>query len=195
MLFRKLSGFVALLVLVTACGELPTEPEALDSGLLSATADRTVKMVPYKAKQTAAQADASGVVCPEGEQAAKGLIEGNGTHLGHFTGVTISCGAPTSPTTLQFSRVDVVLVAANGDELWTSMDPANPAIATITSFEPPIPFIIKGAGIVTGGTGRFAGASGYMNTVTTGAFFDPNPNVTTVDGMLSSPGSIKWSTP
>jgi len=90
-------------------------------------------------------------------------MSGNGTHLGQFTGVLI----PGGPTGLS-----VVLRAANGDEIRANVSPtATGAVA-----------------VITGGTGRFEGATGSW----TSTWVEPPPLlVERFEGEISTVGSNK----
>jgi hypothetical protein len=85
------------------------------------------------------------------------LFYGNMSHLGkvHGNGVNTSCSV-ISPTQISITSEDIGY-AANGDQLWTegsivvTFPPAGSTIATIT-----------GGSKIVGGTGRFAGATGYF---------------------------------
>jgi hypothetical protein len=106
---------------------------------------------------------------------------GQATHLGKFE--------MTSP---HFSTLDTLFVegeqnftAANGDTL----------AAHITGFLAPVgPGVLEGTleGTITGGTGRFAGATGRYNFHLVSSFngfgFD---TVATIDGVISSTGANK----
>jgi hypothetical protein len=89
-------------------------------------------------------------------------LSGNGTHLGQFTGVLI----------LGQTRLSVVLRAANGDEIWANVTPtATGAVA-----------------VITGGTGRFEGATGSW----TSTWIEPPPRlVERFEGEISTVGSNK----
>jgi hypothetical protein len=106
---------------------------------------------------------------------------GEATHLGHFTvdavvvvDVSTACGAAVG---------DWLLTAANGDTLQSHMTGCG-----IDAFH--------GGGdfVVTGGTGRFQGASGHYTSVITFTYpvasgVSINPYVDVAEGTISSPGS------
>ncbi len=85
------------------------------------------------------------------------IFSGNMDHLGKVWGksVNTSCSV-ISPTQVEIKSKDIAY-AANGDELWTegsivvTFPPAGSSIGTIT-----------GGSKIVGGTGRFAGATGYF---------------------------------
>ena len=103
--------------------------------------------------------------------------EGQATHLGHF-----ALSIPHSVNVV--TRIEYLFVAANGDTLTATFTGA----ATPTA-DPTVLYIEENA-TITGGTGRFAGATGSFvcerlyDTVagtTTGSF----------EGTISSPGESK----
>lgn len=79
-------------------------------------------------------------------------IDGQGTHLGDFSGRAEHCTLVNFQTG-ESSWQDgvIVLIAANGDELWGSY-------ASVGEFPSGVPFTELME--FTGGTGRFAGATG-----------------------------------
>ena len=111
--------------------------------------------------------------------------EGNGTHLGKATAVTndqvVNLVTGVSSATYTFT-------AANGDTVVLEMDfqssPVDPISGGVT---------FEGTYAVTGGTGRFAGATGSGTLIGSAVFTGPNNGVGsfTVTGTISSPGSLK----
>jgi len=182
----RLLALVTTLVLVSACADSPTQPEVTDLALMG-TADRTVKMVPFKGSQTQLPADPTGIVCPGGEVAAKATAEGTATHLGQFTVVIFQCVEPVFGI---WSKIDGTFTAANGDQLEMEMDPLNPG--RIVVFDPASGFESTGGLEIVGGTGRFEGATGYVTFRSFVDFAVPGA-FTTLDGEISSSGSIKWT--
>ena len=179
------------IAVLAACGETPTTPRLLDSSLVT-SADRTVKMVPFTSTNSNAPVDNSAVVCPAGTAIKlRNLIAGTGNHLGQFTGEVIGCLAPTGV----YSSLSNNFVAANGDELWTEMDPSNPARIIVFTPVPGTLLVTVGGFNIVGGTGRFDGASGSLTFQSDALFGVPGSAVTTIMGEISSPGSIKWATP
>jgi hypothetical protein len=96
---------------------------------------------------------------------------GNATHLGRFTVTaawTIGPGGGIGTSTW---------TAANGDELYTSFTRSGvPAPPTITFTE---------IHTITGGTGRFADASGTFTVVQTRGLSMPYNNSATIDGTIN----------
>jgi hypothetical protein len=106
-------------------------------------------------------------------------ITGDATQLGEFDlviGALVDLSTRTAMGTYEF-------VAANGDTLsadflGSSMPTANPGVVLITE-----------VAIVTGGTGRFAGASGSFICK---RLFEPATGMTigSIQGTVSSPGAM-----
>lgn len=190
MLNSRFLGLAAALAVFSACADGPLESDPLDTRLFAVT-DRTVKMVPFKASHRNTPADVGQFVCPAGELAGVVTVNGKGTHLGNYTGGNTSCVHLVTGT---FSSIDATFIAANGDELRAEMDPLNPGqiiVFDLTTLE----LVIVGGLNVTGGTGRFDGATGKIAFRSDALIGVPGSAVLTLDGMISSPGSIKWSTP
>ena len=112
---------------------------------------------------------------PPGQAQVNGSASGSGTHLGRFT--------VTFPHIVTFATATgtgiYTFTAANGDLLTATF--------TGQAQQGPIVFIVE-AGTITGGTGRFAGATGTFtvqrqfvsaNGTTTGSF----------EGTISWPGA------
>ncbi len=107
--------------------------------------------------------------------------EGEATHVGHYTMtgefvVDVRRGAGSGTFTM---------TAANGDMLFldmeTQVDPTD-LTKTVANFT------------VTGGTGRFEGATGSYTSHNQLAFFvgtSPNPYVGVLEGTISTPGANK----
>jgi hypothetical protein len=97
---------------------------------------------------------------------------GNATHLGQFT-----VRADWTVTTAGAIETSSTWTAANGDELFTRFTRLGvfvPPTATFTETHP-----------VTGGTGRFAAASGTFTVVQTRGLSMPYNNSATFDGTIS----------
>jgi len=100
-------------------------------------------------------------------------------HLGATTVVAEQIIIPTSPTTVRITNT-IVYTAANGDELHSSF------VGTGTFTAEGVTF--SGAETFSGGTGRFAGASGGMFDIGTATFTSP----TTAVGHFTGDGSIVY---
>ncbi len=105
------------------------------------------------------------------------VITGHATHLGEVRGVGSTCIQTLQPdanppflppgqppyATAQFTNPSWVLTAANGDELWLEatgiavlgVNPADGSFASLAA---------RGTHRITGGTGRFEGATGELET-------------------------------
>ena len=112
------------------------------------------KSVPFKAGIVIAEVLGGG----NANCGATGMITGSGhaTHLGRVTLSSYDCINFSSPTSFSFETLNgtkVVLTAANGDQLF----------ATYAGLAKPQPggiLVLSGTFTFTGGTGRFAGATG-----------------------------------
>lgn len=102
------------------------------------------------------------------------VIEGTATHLGRFHGVGSTCivdviapdpdpafmpAGPAPYITASFTNPVWVLTAANGDELWLE---GHSAVAVISLADNSLR--AAGAHTIIGGTGRFAGATGELES-------------------------------
>lgn len=122
---------------------------------------------------------------------------GNSTHLGNFT-VTIGfCGIPDEFT---YKNGKAIFIASNGDELWMNV-PSSGEIGVI-SFDfsnPPYELHFQDPWEITGGTGRFVGASGngytesWVNLLDDeGNFLPEHQTDHMFDGVITfKPGSKK----
>ncbi len=85
------------------------------------------------------------------------LFYGNMTHLGKVHGKTVNTSfSPLSAGVFSITSEDIVY-AANGDELWTRGD-----IVLTFPTDGSNTATITGGSEIIGGTGRFAGATGYF---------------------------------
>ena len=170
----------ALVVAVTAIGSVP------------ASASQEVE-VPFRATlngTSSFECDFSGLpnpAVPCDFEVETVLI---GTHLGRSTmtstGITTiyldqPCTTPDDTVGVQFhSLTDVVVVAANGDELYAvnDVEGCGDGIGVSEPF---------GTYTITGGTGRFAGASGTgdVSTTTSGGTPDPGPFASSWTGTIT----------
>lgn len=171
--------FSALVLVVFAVGcagpNSPTAP-SVGSGVsgFGATASQSSQSVPFKGSFEGAQTLTPGTP-PFGT--VNGSATGTGTHLGEFTvrfPHTVNLANRTGVGTYTFT-------AANGETLTADFTGAAQGA--------PLVSIVEHA-TVTGGTGRFAGASG---TFTVQRQFDPATGATqgSFEGEISSVGSAK----
>ncbi len=110
-----------------------------------------------------------------------GVTTGSGhvSHLGATTGISTDCVTPTSAYTYTFSYGKLTLTAASGDEVRAEYSGSLSPTATA-----PI-YAIAGTYRITGGTGRFSGASG------TGTL-QGIENLQTGQGQLQLTGTISY---
>ena len=93
--------------------------------------------------------------CPYGVRTHV-VVSGTATHLGLVTETSTFCSVMSSPTV---PHGEAVFVAANGDTLTYTF------VADCPAAGPPTPGTILSCtaeGTITGGTGRFAGATGVL---------------------------------
>ena len=149
-----------------------------------ATPGSAPKLVPFHA--TFAGSAQTVVVPPR--VFATGAAEGRATHLGATVWdfeeiVTLGQVVPGCPTLGSTDTYTGRFIAANGDMI--TVEGAGTGCPTS-----PTTVIVMDVFTVTGGTGRFEGASGNLTSVT--AVDRPtNTFVITFQGELSTPGSIK----
>ena len=143
--------------------------------------------LPFTAHLEGAARDPSGVTCPVGSFAGSFSLAGDATHLGDLTGAGSGCTAFTSPTTFIFLSAHNTLVAANGDELWFTLVSGGGAV---TGFDPTTGPVLSWSAVkdITGGTGRFAGATGRVTEVGTQAG-TAAPSLSIFEGTISRLGS------
>jgi len=116
--------------------------------------------------------DTFGIRCSEPSQwISTSAGTGKISHLGRVTWTTEHCFQLHAGT---FGDADLVITAANGDQLFGTYDGF---MTGETSFAETL--------IITGGTGRFSGATGTIDEV---GWFDPNTGYMEIDGH----GSITY---
>ena len=113
----------------------------------------------------------------------KQTAEGEATHVGHYT------LTGDFVVDLRFGTAEgtFTMTAANGDTLFLDME----AYADPTDFTKTVANFT-----VTGGTGRFEGATGSFSAENQFAFavnlpVSPNPYVAEIEGTISTPGANK----
>ena len=144
---RYLLVAIAIGVGSAACNQLPSSPTAPDGTAMAeeATHARGGTDLPFRGSFEGHEVDQ--VVPPN--LLVNGTAEGTATQLGRYTATfTVVVTLATSSST-----GSIALVAANGDELVGTLTGQGTAIA------PNVAHIIENV-TITGGTGRFAGASG-----------------------------------
>ena len=138
---------LAISVVSAGCSQLPTSPTAPGGTAMAeeATQARGGTDLPFRGSFQGTEVDQ--VVPPN--LLVNGTADGTATHLGRYTATfTVVVDLATSS-----SVGSIVLVAANGDEL------AGRFTGQGTATAPNVAHIIENV-TITGGTGRFAGASG-----------------------------------
>ena len=155
---------LSLCMFATGCGgqglQPPTSPASTTTALLGS-------QLPFESTQTQAPngsalpfhgtftGQTNGTVncpptCPPTTLTVRGTEEGTATHLGRFTAAVeevVDMATSTGSGTIAFT-------AANGDRLLAT------TVGGQEGFTPPNNSHIKETATITGGTGRFAGASG-----------------------------------
>lgn len=162
----------ALLVLACAGEPLPTEPVPTATALASAA----VVAVPVRISGGYLVVSETAPPPAPCQVLLNATIEGTATHLGRFNGVGSTCvlagwpptedAAPTFTApgpppyaTVLFSNPRWTLTAANGDELWLE---ARDAVAVFSLADGSVR--ARGIHTIIGGTGRFGGATGELET-------------------------------
>lgn len=137
----------------------------------------TPKMVPFKARLTYQSVPAQLSRCGPSDIGLSLTKFGNATHLGRFTVAASQC---LDPETGIITKGEAIFTAANGDQVFARHS------GQVTGSPPVLAFEIHYT--VTGGTGRFAGASGGIDA--TGDFdVRTRGGTASLDGVISSPGS------
>jgi hypothetical protein len=163
---------VALLTVILALGcDGPEDPAAPSTP--ASVPSAAMVQVPFKASF-----DGTGTASVvEGDRCADLTVHilgtGIGTHLGRLTTDQSHCATATS---LAFTGGEFTLTAANGDQLQGTYS------GVFEPLEPPL-FSVDGAFTFTGGTGRFAGATG-------GGDASGVQNLATGDATVSLLGTI-----
>lgn len=144
---------ISAAVLTTAASTLgcdgsggPTAPSTSAAGAGGASA--AAEQVPFKGTFNATGTAVAGDRCPVLTVEIHGT--GNATHLGRLTNDQSHCAAPPS---LAFTDGVFTLTAASGDQVRGTY------FGEFVPLDPPL-FTVDGHFTITGGTGRFAGATG-----------------------------------
>ena len=182
------TSLVLTAALTVACNQLalPTAPTSAKSNVLISSANGDVVATPSSSGGSTATTEHSVKGSLDGSYQGSGApplitlhveAEGNATHLGLFTLDSVHVvnfadftGAGTA-----------VLIAANGDRLTTDLT------GVATPQEAPGVFLVIETLLVTGGTGRFAGATGALVVERLTAPLGPDSGTTagTLSGTLT----------
>ncbi|WP_445383652.1 hypothetical protein [Robiginitalea sp. IMCC43444] len=152
-----------VLLLFFSCTQENLSDELIQGEELNAVAVKNSKQRPWKINSSGAfQAiGPSELLCPEADKPIAILLsgDGNASHIGLFQVSLTWCTNPVADLGSPVNFIAGTITAANGDEIDFES----------TSFNgPSVDYI------VTGGSGRFEGASGEFNLATTAFFFDPS---------------------
>jgi len=143
------------------------------------------KDVPFKASLAAQETlNAPGGPCPVPEYFAKGTtaVVGRASHLGRVAGVGSDCIKFTDfgpPPSYAFDNGELTLTAANGDQLTLKYRGT-----FIPTAQLPV-YAISGLFDISGGTGRFANATGS-------GLLEGTENTQTFQGQLEFSGRISY---
>jgi hypothetical protein len=176
--YHRLFGLACAATLLSgaACAPEPIAPGAPSASLAGSSAQRvaSVNMVAIKGTFESRPVVPSAQPCPAGSVRTGGAGEGIVSHLGRITQTITGCFSPATLT----STGDAVLVAANGDRLHLSVT------STFAPGGPAANAVVTTNGPIVGGTGRFAGATGFATIVTV---FDPQAGLgtATLTGMMA----------
>jgi hypothetical protein len=178
---------VSAAALITAATALGCDRSAdLTAPSTSARSDRVaaqvVKQVPFKVTFNATSTAADVPRCPVLTVEVHGT--GHATHLGRLTVDQSNCAAPLG-TTFAITDGEFTLTAANGDQV------VGAYFGELVPLAPPL-FSIDGAFTITGGTGRFTGATGGGDVSGVQNFATGEATISLV-GTVSSVGSTKSS--
>ena len=149
------SVVLALCLSVTACTgqvpDVPTSPTGSAAGTLEA---RRASNLPMHGSFTFVSSGSVNCppTCPPTTLRIQADLEGTAAHLGRFT-ATLDNAVDMATTT---SKGSTDFRAANGDRLTTTTTGAE------TAFVPPNESHVHEVATITGGTGRFANASGTL---------------------------------
>jgi hypothetical protein len=174
---RTLKAIVtpALVVLAAACENGTPDLAAPEVSLARAAAS---EMVPFKGTFTMQLTPADVGRCGDNELGASITKVGHATHLGRFTAFSTQC---FNPNTGEITQGETVFTGANGDQLSVAYS------GQVSPTGSPSVFAVDLDLTVTGGTGRFAGASGNMTGV--GESTATGAGSASLEGVISSPGS------
>ena len=186
------SGSALALVALIGCDQSsPLDPSGVSPAPQpSAAAGSGPHLVPYKESYQASGTITPGARCPAPQMLVSLAGGGRATHVGKYTIVNSHC---VDPSTGALTDGTFIKTAANGDLIFGTYSGSS------TVIQPPAPigiFSLTGTLGFTGGTGRFAGATGTasMNGSLRADFSQPGVPTEValvMIGSISSPGSSK----
>lgn len=134
-------------ILFVSCDSTSIDESGLDTASLSANA----KSIKAKPVEKDISNSITGTDTPTGS-----TFVGTMTHLGEIHGVVLTTGfVPNSDGTFTFTSDDIIY-APNGDEIYTQTN-------VVFTFSSELEATYVGGFTITGGTGRFVGATGYLS--------------------------------
>lgn len=178
----RLAGLLVILF-ATGCSQpaTPTSPSLAAMSAESSLAGGAATVSPSATSTTPFKGRLEGIADPPAFEpppspffSAHLLASGNATHLGRFT---MDYSHRVNLLTLAGTGT-AVFTAANGDTLTTSVE------GTATPTSSPTAFTVLETHTVTGGTGRFAGATGSFVVTRSVDFADPS-TAGSLDGELT----------
>ena len=177
----KLSIFLPAILLLVICSCKKTELQDNTNNPISSNAqksDRKLKTVPFKASFITM--DEMTQEATETNPIQKDRLTGTGvgTEIGRASEVTDAEGDVTLPFPALITSTTTI-IAANGDKIFTTND------GYLQEPSPEGNLHISGSCSVTGGTGRFTGATGSLT-------FDATGNIFQAEGAVTFNGTISY---
>jgi hypothetical protein len=132
----------------------------------------------------ASTGSASVVIEATGSITGTASYTGNLSHLGTVTGSDVATFSFTGPATFRYTGTDTV-VAANGDELFSTVSGSGAFTSPTTSESTQV-------NTITGGTGRFADASGTFTVTISSVIVSISATSETSDFTDTIKGQISY---
>jgi hypothetical protein len=184
-MYRKCLGVAlsTLGLLLMACDGTVVSPEASEAPAFARGGIHGPDMVPIKGHFAIFPTDQPPVPCVAGIDAFGTSGSGNTSHLGTSVLVTVVTSCRFSYPFLYGDGTSTV-TGANGDATFST----GTRVIDVTAISPDgvAPFTFTG--IITGGTGRFEGASGSFSGT---GLSDPTGGTLSFQGTMSSVGSLE----
>ena len=183
-LILPIIGIALIVVGCQSANPAPAGPSTIGPGVVAdlAAAPSATKAVPFKGHEVFVSSTPVSFVFPIATN--RTAAEGEATHVGHYTltGITVINVLSASATGT------LALTAANGDQLFLSL--TGHALQPFSLKETTANYT------VTGGTGRFEGATGSWVAdshfeFAVNAGISPNPYEAEIEGTISTVGSNK----